>query len=224
MKKTTIWAITALVGGYVFCQLLADIAATKLVMLGTVVIPAGTFIFTVTFTLRDMLHKRLGKEWAKAAIWLAAAFNLLMAAYLQGMARLPAPVYYPYSKEWSAIFAFVPAITVASILAELVSELLDTEVYHWWGTRFTKAPQWTRVLISNAVSLPVDSLIFAGLGFLLLPPLFGGQALPVTAIPGVVGGQILWKAVVTLISLPAIYMVKENPLAAGLALGDHAGG
>ena len=47
MSKRNIWIIILLVGGYVVCQAIADIGATKLVQIGNVVIPAGTFIFTV---------------------------------------------------------------------------------------------------------------------------------------------------------------------------------
>lgn len=212
MDKRTIWVITVLVGGYIFAQAIADIAATKLVQIGPFAVPAGTIIFTVTFTLRDMIHKRLGMEWARACIWMAAIFNLAMAFYLRAMAALPAPDYYPFTEAWSSIFSFVPAIVLASIAAELVSELIDTEVYQWWRNTRRDAPQWTRVLVSNAVSLPIDSILFASLAFLILPPLFGTNALPLAALPPIIAGQILLKAIITFVSMPLIYLVKEKPL------------
>ncbi len=49
---------------------------------------------------------------------------------------------------------------MASILAELVSELADTEVYHLWVTRVTLKAQLARVLTSNTIAIPLDSLIF----------------------------------------------------------------
>ena len=81
MKNRNIYAITVLVGIYVTLQLIADVAAVKIVDIWGITMPAGTFIFALTFTWRDMLHKRLGKEWARAAIITAAAANLLMAFY-----------------------------------------------------------------------------------------------------------------------------------------------
>jgi len=212
MSRKNIWTVILLVGGYVICQAIADIGATKMVQLGGLVIPAGTFIFTITFTLRDMLHKRLGKEWARAAIICAGLFNIVMAGYLALVARLPAPAFYGLSEAWSSIFALVPAIVIASITAEVVSELLDTEVYHVWKSKLPKAPQWSRVLVSNGISLPIDSLIFGVLAFVLLPPLFGGDAIPLAAVWGIVAGQIVWKGAVTLVSLPGIYLVKDEPL------------
>ena len=212
MDRRTIWIVVGLAGGYIFAQVVADVAATKLVQIGSLAVPAGTFVFAVTFTLRDLIHKRLGKEWARACIGLAALFNLAMALYLQLMAALPTPAYYPFGEAWSAIFAFVPAIVVASITAEVIAEIVDTEVYHWWWQTRSGYPQWSRVLVSNAISLPLDSFVFATLAFLLLPPLFGAEALPLGALPAIIGGQILLKVIITLISMPAIYLVKEEPL------------
>ena len=212
MSKKTVWTIVSLIGLYVMCQAIADVAATKMVQIGTLVFPGGTFIFTITFTVRDMLHKRLGREWARAAISVAAALNVLLAVYLIFIANLPAPPFFKLNDSWSVIFSFVPAITIASILAEFVSEMLDTEVYHIWSKRFPIFPQWSRVLVSNAVSLPVDSLIFSLLAFVLLPPVFGAESLPIVAALSLGFGQIIFKAVVTIISLPLIYTVPESPL------------
>jgi uncharacterized integral membrane protein (TIGR00697 family) len=213
MSKKHIWIIVGLVGLYVAAQLIADVAATKLVEVGGVVMPAGTFVFAITFTLRDIIHKRLGRQWARASITMAALFNLLLAGYMAAVAQLPVPDFYPFGESWNAIFALVPAITLGSIAAEWVSQNVDTEVYHWWRGRFPDFPQWTRVAVSNAVALPVDSIVFTLLAFVLLPLIFGGQAMPLgVAVTRIISGQILFKVVVTVLSLPLIYTVKDEQL------------
>ena len=213
MSKTVIRAIVILIGTYIMAQAIADIGATKLVEIGGVVMPGGTFIFALTFTLRDMIHKRLGREWARMAIFTAAALNVLLAVYMLILSRLPSPDFFALGDSWNAIFAIVPAITIGSIVAELASELTDTEVYHFWKTRFPAAPPWSRVLVSNAVSLPVDSFVFTRLAFGLLPPVFGAEAMPFgAAVTRIVAGQILYKAAVTVLSLPLIYTVEDKPI------------
>ena len=214
MKKNIVWSIVTLVGLYVMCQLIADIGATKFVQVGPYVLPAGTFIFAVTFTLRDMVHKRLGKDWAQVSIVMAAVFNIILSAYLWLMTRIPAPPFFALGEAWDTIFAIVPSITIASILAELVSELVDTEVYHFWAhhPKLEKWPQWTRVIASNVVSLPIDSLIFATLAFTVLPRFLGGSVTPFGVALSLVVGQTILKGVVTIISLPGIYMVKEEKI------------
>ncbi len=209
MKKSWIWLVVFLVGGYILCQAVADVAATKLIQIGPVILPAGTFIFALTFTLRDLLHKRLGKQWATATIVAAGVFNLAQAGYLMAMAALPAPGFFGLSESWTAIFALVPSITIASIVAEVVSQLVDTEVYHIVWKRLGSKMQWLRVLISNAVSLPLDSFIFGILAFMWLPSILGGGTHTFSEVVAIAGGQILFKAVVTIISMPAIYLVKD---------------
>lgn len=211
MTKKTIWTIVIIVGAYVACQLIADVAATKFIEIGGVVMPGGTLIFALTFTLRDVVHKRLGREWARAAIVAAAGLNLLLAGYMYLVASIPSPVFYQFGESWDAIFAIVPAITIASIVAEVVSTSIDTEVYHFWKTKFPTFPQWTRVLTSNIVSLPIDTLVFSVLGFVLLPLVFGGEPMPLAAaLARVISGQAIYKLAVTFVSMPLIYSVPDR--------------
>lgn len=213
MNKKHIWTIVILVGTYIACQMIADIGATKLVSVGPFLIPGGTMIFALTFTVRDVIHKRLGREWARASIWAAAGLNILMAGFLAWIGSLSYPSFFELGEAWGLIFAIVPAITIASIVAEVVSESTDTEIYHLVKTRLPSWPQWTRVLLSNSVALPLDSLIFAALGFLLLPPLFGVDAMPVAALGPIIMGQILFKGAVTIVSMPLIYVVPDRQIA-----------
>jgi uncharacterized integral membrane protein (TIGR00697 family) len=91
---------------------------------------------------------------------------------------------------------------IASIVAEVIAELIDTEVYHYWVTRITHRFQWLRVLVSNAVSLPVDSLIFCWGAF--------GWALPHSVVWSIFFANVIVKGLVTIVSLPGIYLVKEK--------------
>jgi len=213
MKKP-VAAITLLVGVYIALQMTADVAAAKIVDIGGITLPGGTFVFALTFTWRDVLHKRLGKAWAQAAIYTAALANIGMALYFAFAIQLPAAGFWPLQDAFASILGVVPRIAVASILAELFSELADTEVYHWAMHRIGERHQWARVAISNAVSLPLDSLIFATLAF--------AGTMPMDGIVSIILGQIAFKAVVTVISLPLIYTVKENeqPFEVVPATGD----
>lgn len=203
-KKTTIYAVVLLVGVYVALQLIADVAAAKIIDIGGITMPAGTLVFALTFTWRDMLHKRLGKRWAQAAIWTAAIANIGMALYFWLAIRLPGAEFFP-GQTWDAfsqVLAVVPRITVASIIAELVSELLDTEVYHALIDRIPERHQWARVLASNAVSLPVDSFVFGTIAF--------AGTMPFAGVVSLALGQIVFKGLVTLVSLPLIYAVPHR--------------
>ena len=49
-----------LVSLYIAAQIISDVASLKIAVLFGLSIDAGTFIYPITFTLRDLVHKRLG--------------------------------------------------------------------------------------------------------------------------------------------------------------------
>jgi len=199
MKKTNL--IIVLTAGYLLCQIIADVTASKMVDLFGIYVPAAVFIYALTFTLRDVVHKQLGKQQAVFMVLTAGVVNVLMAAYFMlTVALKPAP-FWGNQEAYNLILGVVPRVVGASILAEMVSELIDTEIYH----RIKHLAPWKRVLGSNAVSLPIDSLIFVLVAF--------AGTMPFAALISVVLGQILLKSVITVISIPLIYIVPDRPIA-----------
>jgi uncharacterized integral membrane protein (TIGR00697 family) len=190
------------VAAYIAAQMLADIASLKIGMVAGYAVDMGTFIYPITFTLRDLVHKVLGRENARLLIVLAAAINLLMALYLMWAASVPSDPQWGLGAEFSAILAPVWRIVVASIVAEVVSELVDTEVYHWFVTRITRRFQWLRVLISNSISVPIDNIIFAVGAF--------GWTLPWNVVWQIFIFNLVVKYAVTLVSLPLIYLAPDR--------------
>ena len=186
---------------YIAAQLLSDIASLKISLIAGFSIDAGTFIYPLTFTIRDLIHKRLGKLAARKIIFLAAGINLCMALFFHFVAWLRQDPAWGLAKEFSAILGPVWRIVIASIIAEVFSELIDTEIYHLWQSRITTKYQWMRVLSSNAVSIPIDSLIFCWGAF--------GFLLPHDVVWSIFFANVIVKGAVTLISLPSIYLVKE---------------
>jgi uncharacterized integral membrane protein (TIGR00697 family) len=186
---------------YISAQMLADIASLKIALVAGFSVDAGTFIYPLTFTLRDLVHKRLGIAAARTVVILAAAVNLFMAGFFQFAVRLPQDPEWGLGREFEAILGPVWRIVAASIVAEVVSELIDTEVYRWWVGRMTARFQWMRVLASNSLSIPVDSLIFCWGAF--------GGVLPAAVVWSIFSANVILKGLVTLASLPGIYLVKE---------------
>jgi uncharacterized integral membrane protein (TIGR00697 family) len=187
---------------YIAAQLLSDIGSLKIALIAGRSIDAGTFIYPLTFTIRDLIHKQFGKTTARTMIILAAGINLFMVVFFQFAAWLPQDPSWGLGQEFSTILGPVWRIVIASIVAEVVSELIDTEVYHFWVNRITRKYQWARVLISNAVSIPIDSLIFCWGAF--------GLMLPNSVVWSIFFTNIIVKGLVTVVSLPAIYLVKEK--------------
>jgi queuosine precursor transporter len=201
----------AAVGAYVGAQVIADVASLKVGTVADRAVDLGTFVYPITFTLRDVVHKALGRRAARTLVVTAAAVNVFMAFYLQWAARAPADASYPLGPEFEAVLAPLWRITMASILAEVVSELADTEVYHWFVRRVTTRHQWARVAVSNAVSVPLDNVLFAVVAFGALPGLEDhALTLPWEAVWDIFVVNLTVKALVSAASLPLIYLTPDR--------------
>ncbi len=207
MKLSKTQAIIILCGVYLFLSLASNIASTKLIYIGGLVTDAG-FIYYIIFTWRDLIHKQLGKKAALTTIYLAAVLNILAVIYFQFVVNLPAESSWASSggqAAWNFIFSLQLRLVIGSIIAFVISELIDTKIYEWWGEHVGKSkPEWMRVVASNFVSIIFDTLIFVLIVF-----------------TGVVGNNILWqllitnillKLVATAISAWMIYLVPEKPI------------
>ena len=74
---------------YVAAQMMSDIASLRIVMIAGYSIDAGTFIYPLTFTLRDMVHKVAGIKAARILILTAAGINIFMALLFRVVSLLP---------------------------------------------------------------------------------------------------------------------------------------
>ncbi len=193
---------TLLVGLYVACELIANVTAGKPVALGGLVVPAAVFLYTLTFTLIDLINERLGKTGARQVVLTAFLANLLLAGYTQLAIRLPPAPFFQGNAAFASVLGSTARIVTASLIAYLVSSLVDTEIFAWWRARLA-GPRWLRVLASNTVSTLVDSLLFITIAF--------AGVLPLAPL---IWGQYAVKMLITLVSLPLIYATRAERVVA----------
>jgi len=206
--------LTLLVAAYVAAQMLSDIASLRIVEIAGWSMDAGTLIYPITFTLRDLVHKVAGKRVARLLIFVAAGINLFMAAAFWLVASLPTDVAVGAQAEFGTVLSPLWRIVFASVLAEVVAELIDTEAYAAWKARFADKMQWGRVLSSNLVAIPVDSAIFVLIAF------YG--VLPASVVLAIFWTNVLLKGLVTITSIPLIYVVNPDPLEVADATSELA--
>ncbi len=196
---------------YVAVQMLADVAGLRILSIAGLSIAGGTLIYPITFTLRDMVHKVSSASIARLLIFASGAINLFMAGLFWLVSQLPPDLAVGEQAEFGLVLAPVVRISLASIIAEIISELIDTEMYELWVKRFAQRWQWGRVLASNAISVPVDTALFTVIAF--------AGALPNEVLVGLFVSNMLMKTIITFISIPGIYLVKEQRVDLGKASG-----
>ncbi|MBS9777533.1 MAG: VUT family protein [Gammaproteobacteria bacterium] len=132
--------VYVLITGYVLSVLFANLTLNSFIPLPYFgQLSVGTIFFAAVFTLRDRIHAASGLSPVYFAIACALIVNVVTAYMLGTPSRF----------------------IIASFLAILISELADTAIFQQlrdkkWGVR---------VLSSNAVSVPLDTVLFTFLAF-----------------------------------------------------------
>lgn len=187
---------------YVAAQMMSDIASLRIVMIAGYSVDAGTFIYPLTFTLRDMVHKVAGIKAARMLILAAAGINLFMALIFRVVALMPPDLSIGPQEEFGLVLSPIWRIVAASIIAEVISELIDTEGYRFWVEKVTQKYHWARVLFSNLISIPVDSFLFSFLAF--------WGIFPAAVVISIFVSNMIIKGITTLVSIPGIYLVPDK--------------
>jgi uncharacterized PurR-regulated membrane protein YhhQ (DUF165 family) len=181
---------------YTLAILVANLTATLFLPFeiapGTgILVSVGTLVFGITFTQRDRMHSQ-GRPFVYAVIAISAILNLCMLvsfSYLWG--EWVINLFEAHGWSWLQESAAMLKdngwrVFIASFLAIIIAESADTEVFHYYRDR-----SWiTRVFRSNAISIPVDSILFNLVAFA------GSPFFPALVLTKVILGEILSKFIV----------------------------
>lgn len=186
---------------YVSFQIIANVLSTKIAILPFINWPidGGTIIYPLTFTLRDFVHKTLGKKISRQIVILAGGVNLLAFLLFWVVGKIPSDASWAYQEAYNSILMPVGRIVAASIIAQIISELVDTEIFSLVYRRFSDVKA---VLVSNTVALVVDSVIFSLIAF--------AGSLPLAVVGQIVVTNIIVKLAMSLLSTPAIRLVPRS--------------
>ena len=170
--RTQLWMAVALAGALDFVA--NWLAAHLLVPVGPFVVPGGTFVFALGFTTYDFIRRQYGLRPTVYAVLLGFAASVLYATLIGGG---------------------VGRIAVAGLIALACSSAMDLATQ----TVTIRRPIWQYIVASNAVSLLIDSVVFATIAF---------AALPLGVRVQIIEGQYLVKVAMTVVSIPPVYWAR----------------
>jgi uncharacterized integral membrane protein (TIGR00697 family) len=175
--------VTAL---FVTTLVISNIIAVKLVNLAGFFVPAAVILFPVAYIFGDVLTEVYGFARARQVIWTGFFCNLVavLAIWLAGL--LPAAPFWAAGsfatpdaaqQAYDAILGFTPRLLLASFIAYLVGEFLNSFVLSKLKVRTGGKHLWLRTILSTVVGEGADSLIFILIAFTgRFPPDAIGQA------------------------------------------------
>ena len=186
---------------YVVIGMLSNISSLRIVEVLGISMDAGTLLYPLTFTLRDLIHKKSDKKTAIHIVYIGVVMNLLMFIVFFIVSKLPADMLVGDQKEFGQVLVASWRIIIASIVAMFIAEIADSQIYQWYADKFKKY-QFMRVLTSNFISVPLDSIIVTLIAFYGVMP--NSVLISITLV------NIAIKYIITLVTVPSIYLVKEK--------------
>ena len=199
-------AVTAV---FVTALIVSNIVAVKLIHLGPFTLTGAVLIFSVSYIFGDVLTEVYGYARARQIIWIGFACNLLAAIAFVSAGRLPA------SPDWSlpgfesapaaqsayeAVLGFAPLILLASFVAYLAGEFLNSYVLARMKVATGGRWLWTRTIASTLVAQVADTGLFVGIIFL------GGLIVPEAVLPTILGEWVS-KVAYEVLATPITYRV-----------------
>jgi uncharacterized integral membrane protein (TIGR00697 family) len=171
--------ITAL---FVTTLIISNIIAVKLVDLFGLFVPAAVILFPIAYIFGDVLTEVYGYAHARQVIWTGFFCNLIavIAIYIGGL--LPAAPFWslvgfndPQSAQgaYQAILGFTPRLLLASFIAYLIGEFLNSFVLAKLKLRTAGRFLWIRTIGSTLIGQGADSAVFITVAFVGIIPTAG---------------------------------------------------
>jgi uncharacterized integral membrane protein (TIGR00697 family) len=196
---------------FVTVLIISNIIAVKVVQVFELVLPAAVILFPIAYIFGDILTEVYGYAQARRVIWTGFFCNLIavIAIWLAGL--LPPVSFWTAGaynnatqaqQAYQAILGFSPRLLVASFIAYLAGEFLNSFVLAKLKLRTQGRFLWTRTISSTLVGQAADSAIFITIAF------FG--ILPNGGLLTAIISQWLFKVSYEILATPLTYLIVNK--------------
>lgn len=199
-KKEIVFVILA--GIFITNAVVAELIGGKLIQIGPFVMSIGILPWPVVFLTTDLINEYFGEKGVRklsliTACLIAYAFVVLLLAIGVPAAKGISPV---NDEQFYAVFGQSMWIIVGSIIAFLVSQLIDVTIFWFFKKKTGDAKIWLRATGSTVISQLFDSFIVLGIAF-WLPGKINFDTFITSALTG-----YIFKLVVAVLLTPLIYL------------------
>jgi queuosine precursor transporter len=200
-------------GLFVGLLILSNVLAVKLFSIGDwIVLPAAVIIYVFTYPILDVITEAYGKEAARRTVLTGFLAQILAIIFIWIAIKLPAASFYENQQSFELIFTAGFRVTIASLVAYLVSQNLDVTIFDKLKKRHGEKKLWIRNNLSTMASQLVDTAIFISIAF------YG--TMPLGVLIGMIFSQYIFKFIVAILDTPVVYALvaicrrteKKEPL------------
>lgn len=182
-KKDIIYIVLA--GIFITNALVAELIGGKLIYIGTTVMSLGILPWPIVFITTDLINEYFGEKGVKKLSFITA--GLIAYTFFLLLIGLQIPAVKGdgliSDEQFNAVFGQSMWIIVGSIIAFLISQLIDVTLFHFFKNRTGKKMLWLRSTGSTVISQLFDSFIVLGIAF-WLPGKIDGETFVKSAFTG----------------------------------------
>ena len=198
-RKDFVFVILA--GIFITNAVTAELIGGKLIQIGPFVMSIGILPWPIVFLTTDLINEYFGEKGVKklsliTACLIAYAFVILLVAIGIPAAKGISPV---SDEQFHAVFGQSMWIIVGSIIAFMVSQLIDVTVFWFFKNKTGNQKIWLRTTGSTIISQLFDSFIVLGIAF-WLPGKINFDTFISSALTG-----YTFKLIIAIVLTPLIY-------------------
>lgn len=182
-----------------FATVMANIEVVKSVDIFAMSLTLGNVIYGTTFLVTDILGEKYGAKDARRAVYVGFSAMVIFTVFTQiNLLYIPNEADFA-SEAMSTLFSITPRLCIASMMAYLFSNLLDT--YFFEKLRLKYKALWIRNNFSTLCSQFIDTVIFTTIAFVGIFPVKMVFELFVTTY--------LIKILISVCDTPFLYIAKK---------------
>ena len=199
-KKDIVYIILA--GLFIANAIVAELIGGKLIVIGPFIMSIGILPWPIVFITTDIINEHFGRDGVKKLSFITAGLIAYCILILFIGTKIPALVTNETvnDEQFYAVFGQGLFIMVASIIAFLVSQLIDVSIFWFLRKKTGKKMIWLRSTGSTIISQLIDSFIVSGIAFWLTGKITTSQYLNMS-ITG-----YTFKLILAILLTPLIYL------------------
>jgi uncharacterized integral membrane protein (TIGR00697 family) len=162
---------------------------------------AGIIPYPITFLVTDIISEIYGRKMANRVVIAGLFASLFMLLIIVVASAAPATDFSPVSNaEFDTVFGFTFVAVAASLVAYLLAQFLDVQIFHFWKRKTKGKHLWFRNNASTFSSQLVDT--FTVLLLLCTFEVIEWELFGLLLLNG-----YMFKVMIAILDTPVIYLV-----------------
>lgn len=203
-------AYLILAGLFLGALVITNAIAGKFFVLFGQELSCGIIAYPVTFLVTDLISEVFGRERATHVVKVGFLVSVFVTVIVWLANAAPIFAQSPVTQgQFNAVFGLLPGIVFGSMIAYLVAQYVDVQIFEFWRDLTNGRYLWLRNNGSTVLSQLVDTIAVVTIALVVWPNIDGnGATQPISGEvwAGIIVGQYLFKVAIALLDTPLFYL------------------